>query len=201
MRSTKIKPRKYGVNPNKLNPQELLFVNALAADVGFNATQAVRECYPKNKNPTQYAQRLLSRPRIQKMLGKVLQQRLDRLELKADDVLEYLRFALFFNPLDYFHPTKDGKWVIADLASLPPEVGRLIDKMKLRVTENKDGSITSMFEVELVSKTTCLGLAMKHIGIDGEKPPVAININWDALSQGSIDLIEQRLLEESKDAS
>lgn len=198
MKSTRVEPRKNGVNPNKLNPKELMFVHALAADVNFNATQAVRETYPKNSNPTSQAAKLLSRPRIQKMLGVVLRKRLERLELKADDVLEYLRFALFFNPLDYFFPTEDGKWSILDLNGLPPEVGRMISGMKVKVKENGDGTTVSTVEIELVSKATALTLAMKHVGLDVEKQTL-VQINWDALSQGQvIDIVEQRLLEEDK---
>lgn len=199
MKSVKIEPRQNGVNPKKLNTQELLFVHALAADINFDAIQAVRECYPKCKNASSQVSKLLARPHIRKMLGVVLRKRLERLELKADDVLEYLRFALFFNPLDYFFPTEDGKWMITSIEELPPEVGRLICGMKVKEKTALDGSTTSTFEVELVSKATALSLAMKHVGLDVEKPAVLVQFNWDALSQGDvIDVAEQRLIEEDK---
>lgn len=200
MKSTKIQPRRNGVHPSKLNPSQLLWVNTMAADIAFDPVAAVRECYPKNKNPASQAAKLLSNRNVMKALSVVLRKRLERLELKADDVLEYLRFALFFNPLDHFFPTEDGKWTIANLKDLPDEVGRLIDKMKVKERTNVDGSTTVTFEVELISKATVLSLAMKHMGIDGEKTPVMLNIDWDALSQRGnvIDVTSQRLLEEDK---
>ena len=200
MKSTKIQPRQNGVNPKKLNTQEMLFVNTLAADINFNAIQAVKECYPRCKNASSQVAKLIARPHVCKMLSVVLRKRLERLELKADDVLEYLRFALFFNPLDYFFPTEDGKWMITSIQELPREVGRLICGMKVKERTSLDGSVTSTFEVELVSKATALSLAMKHVGLDVEKPPSLVQINWDALSQGQvIDIVEQRLLEEDKE--
>ena len=202
MRTTKIKLRKNGVHPDKLNPSQLLFINTLAADVAFDPVAAVRVCYPKNRNPCSQAAKLMANSNVQKMLGVVLRKRLERLELKADDVLEYLRFALFFNPLDYFFPTEDGKWTITSLKDLPKEVGRLIDKMKVKERTALDGSVTVTFEIELVSKATSLSLAMKHVGVDGEKPPVLLNIDWDSLCQRGqvLDVVGQRLIEESKES-
>ena len=199
MKSTKIQPRQNGVNPKRLNTQEMLFVHTMAADINFNAIQAVKECYPRCKNASSQVAKLLSRPHVQKMLSVVLRKRLERLELKADDVLEYLRFALFFNPLDYFFPTEDGMWTITDLKSLPKKVGSLICGMKVKTKKDADGSEISTFEVDLISKATALSLAMKHVGLDVEKPAALVQINWDALSQGQvIDIVEQRLIEEDK---
>ena len=198
MKSTKIQPRQNGVNPKRLNTQEMLFVHTMAADINFNAIQAVKECYPRCKNASSQVAKLLARPHVQKMLSVVLRKRLERLELKADDVLEYLRFALFYDPTEHFYPTEDGMWAITDLKSLPKEVGRLINKMKVIVKEHKDGSRTSIFACELVSKDTALALSMKHVGLDVEKTTL-VQINWDALSQGQvIDIVEQRLLEEDE---
>ncbi len=197
--TTKIKPRKNGVNPKSLNVKELLFCQALAADVDFNAVAAVREIYPKNSNPSAQANRLLSRPRVQKMLGKVLGDRLRRLELKADDVLEYLRFALFYNPLEHFTPTEDGWWSTPNPKELPDEVGRLIERIREKTVTHKNGSVSRSLEIELLTHTTALGLAMKHVGVEKVDVTHNVNIDWDALSQGQvIDVVGQRLLEEEK---
>jgi hypothetical protein len=101
-------------------------------------------------------------------LGKAQREREERCGLTADDVLEYLRNVLFFNPLTYFYPSKDGKWCLTDLDALPDWVGRLIDGMEMSVKE-KDGATETQFKVTLVSKATALALAMKHTTVDQHK--------------------------------
>lgn len=164
-----------GRNLDDLTDQMNMFVLELLATNEFNPTEAARKC--KYKFPAQAANKLLKNPKIQAALGKAQRERSERVGLNADDVLEYLRNALFFNPLHYFRPSEDsGKWEITDLNALPDWVGRLIDGMEVKVTENK-GVTTSFFKVTLVSKATALTLAMKHIGV--EKHELKHSLDWD----------------------
>jgi len=175
-RSPAIKPTT--TKPDKpLTAAERVFVNELIASDFFNPTQAARKA--GYKRPAQAANRLLKRKRVQRALGNALKKRLERCELKADNVLQYLWDVLMLNPLKYFRPTKDGHWEITDPDVLPEEVARLIEEMQVVVHELPDGTIEHRFRVKTVSKATALSLAMKHFGVD--RYEVRHTFDWDRL--------------------
>lgn len=196
MGTTLIKTRKRGADPSLLTVGQQTFVAELLANNLFDARAAAKAA--GYKQPSQSAYKMLKNPKIQALLGKAMRERMERCQLKSDDVLNYLRTALFFNPLNYFKPTKDGKWMIDDPTTLPEEVGRLIEKMEVRTTELKDGSVHSYFKIELVSKTTALSLAMKHVGLTVDEVSTRV-IDWDKLYQSGngeeVDPIEQQILD------
>jgi len=187
-----------GKDPNKLTVMEKRFVDELLASDSFNATKAAEAA--GYKAPAQSAYALLKRAKVMAALGKSQRERQERCQIKADDVLRYLQNVLYFNPLKYFYPGKNGGWFITDPDSLPEEAGRLIDKMKVEVIENEDGSTTNVFEVELVSKATALSLAMKHIGVERAEVQHTI-VRWDSLyddqeHESVPDVIEATIAEE-----
>ena len=176
METTLITSGKNGYDPKKLSNQQRAFVAELLATDQFCATEAARRA--GYKHPAQASQKLLKKKHIKAALGKAQREREERCELKADDVLNLLRDALFFNPLHYFEPTSDGKWLIQDLKTLPEGVGRLIDSIEVKVLE-RDGETHSYFKVSLISKATALSLAMKHVSVQTHE--VKHSIDWDSL--------------------
>ncbi len=192
MGTTLITSKRNGYDPSKLTDQQRIFVLELLGSSQFNPTEAAKRA--GYKFPPQAAYKLLKVKGIQAALGKAQRQREERCELKADDVLNYLKAALFFNPLHYFRPTDDGKWLIDDLSVIPEEIGRLIENMELQVTE-KDGEVTSRYKVSFVSKATALSLALKHVCID--KQEIDVRHSWaDELYPPKPDLVEARIEEE-----
>ena len=174
---TKGKKSRSWIVRNELNDQQKLFVAELLGDLNFNGTEAARKV--GYKNPNQDAYRLLKMKKVQKAIGKSLKKREQRCELTGDDVLNFIKRVLYFNPLEYFHPGEDGGWEITDISALPPEVGQLIDGMKIKVTTDKDGSSTSVFEVQLISKATALALAARHTIV--EKQELKVMMDWSKL--------------------
>ena len=163
-----------------LNEKELRFVKHLVSDDLWRPTQAARMA--GFKRPSQASSKLMQKPVIQEMLGKEQRRRLERLDLKADEVLHVLATGLFFNPLSLFKPGPDGGWVVEDLDKIPDEIGRCITKVKTRTTDSMDeeGNVTTTtyFELELMNKTKLLELAMKHCGIAGDqKSPLGTQVN------------------------
>lgn len=193
MGSTSLENRERGGNKKLLTNQQRAFVFELLADDKFDGAAAARKC--GYKNPANAAVRLLKNKRVAAILGKAQRERQERCKLEGDDVLMFLRDVLYLNPLDYFFPTEDG-WNIKCLETLPPEVGRLIEGMKIDVTEKPDGTIESSFEVKLISKTAALGLAMRHTTVD----KVEVKHTWDRFLENKnkdiIDVVETRLIEE-----
>ena len=190
MSTTLIKNHKNGISEDtflKLTNKQRMFVLELLASDTFSPTEAAEKV--GYAQPSTAAYKLLRNPAIAKALGKAQRLREERCELKVDDVLDYLRRGLFLNPLDYFRPGKDGRWELTDPDSLPPEVGRLIEKMDVKVEQGKDGTERSSFTVTLVSKTTMLTLALKYLGLTDDRVTAvvqqAVTLYWDQLASAS----------------
>lgn len=150
------------------------------------------------KSPNQTVTKLMKDPRIKAFLGKKMREREERCELKADDVLNFLQAGLYFSPLHLFQKNESGKWTIKNIEDIPEEIGRLIEKVKLRVVEKPDGSVESLFEIELISKSTLFLSAMKHLGIEGTQKvdlQGRISIDWDGMHSRTIevDSIEEQI--------
>jgi hypothetical protein len=153
----------------QLTTQEAMFIQHLIADDLWRPREAAQRAgFPR---PANAAAEMMRRPRVQKALGKEQRRRLERLELKADEVLHMLATGLFFNPLSLFKPSADGKWVVTDLDEIPDEIGRCVESVIARSTEklHDDGTVstTTYFELKMMGKTKLLELAMKHTGVDG----------------------------------
>jgi phage terminase small subunit len=190
------KPKRRSRTVAELTDRQRRFVVELLASDTFCPTEAARKV--GYKNPAKSAYRMLQQRDIAEALGRAQREREARCQLKGDDVLNFLRAALFLNPLQYFAPSPDGGWLLTDPATLPEEVGRLIESMDVKVIEGKDGARTSTFAVKLVSKTHVLGLAMKHLGLLPDKVAGVVSqvvqIDWASLSRPSdVPAFEQRI--------
>ena len=175
-----MQPRRNGASSKKLNPMQRAFVQELLADEKFNATAAARRA--GYKQPTQASNKLLSKREVQAILGKEIRLRIERMQLKADDVLEHLRTALFLDPLQLFDEDDDGNLTVKSLEEIPEAVRRCITKLKVKVRQTKRSTDTT-FELELMSKDAALTNAMKHLGLIS-----ADNLNF--VNVGPVDLRE-----------
>lgn len=199
MGTTLVVNNKRNTNISKLTEQQQMFVLELLSDKLYNITEAARRA--GYKNPSQAANKLLKNKLVQRALGKAKAQREERVGLSADQVLAYLKNALFFNPLQYFKPTADGGWLITDPDSLPEEIGCLIEEMQVKVVELEDGKKQHYFKVRFVSHATALALAMKHVSVD--KSEVIHKLDWDSVlsTQETESVIRRLEAEESKSKS
>lgn len=175
-----------------LSDNELTFVKELLTDDLWRPSQAARKA--GYKNPTKDAIRIMKKPAIAQALGKEQRRRLERLELKADEVLNMLATGLFFNPLALFKPSVKGGWVVEDLNKIPDEIGRLVEEVKVKTTQSMDddGSITetTYFELKMISKTELLRMAMKHCGIDGtQKIEYSGNVDMEVHLSGGLNAL------------
>lgn len=183
---------------NGLTDQQKLFVMYLLESDSFNATKAAERA--GYKYPSHAALRLLKKRPIKLALGKACREREARSQLKADDVLNFLRVGIFFNPLSLFEESEDGSWFIRDKRDIPEEVGRLIESIELATITKPNGNVISGFKVKLISKSILLPLAMKHLGLFA---PQELNhkhsFAWSALygrpPQDEPDPVEARISE------
>lgn len=141
-------------------------------------------------------------PLVVAYVGKLRNERAQRARLSADDVLGYVQGAMCVHPTDWFVPGPEGLQISQEgLASLPPEIKRLIEDMKVitrRETDDEGNeSEETVVVVRLVSKTEMTKLAFKYqLGervsvLHAALPPEF----FDALAgrRSKVDLVEAKL--------
>lgn len=165
MGTTLIEPRKRGADPKKLTMGELRFCLEMLACNGSNATECVRVSFPKCKNPTQYAGKLLKRPRIKAYLGKVQKEDGERLELDRLEVLRQLWNALTRKIKDF----SDASGLPLPPHKLPPECQSIVDGYKVKVLKkwNTEEEVCEILSIEyrLTPHAVAREQAMKHKGL------------------------------------
>lgn len=126
-------------------------------------------------------------PGVAGELRRLTQQAELRAVRKADEVLQYIHTAMWFNPTDYFLPgDASGGWLIDPdkLRELPDEVKRLVEEVRMvrkEVETDSGKTTTTMAWVRLVSKAKAMELAAKHQL--GEKVNVTtVNVPWDEIA-------------------
>lgn len=195
-----IENRKRGTRWDRLSVQQQMFVKELLADDFCNASRAAEKA--GYKAPAAAANKLLKNSKIKALLGKEKRLREERCDLRAEEVLLFLKRALFFNPLRYFLPSEDGGWAIEDPRKLPDEVGQLVDELEVKAIELPDGSKKVYYKVKLISKATALTLALKHV--DTTQTDVLEKFDWDELyecARQEYNTIEAKIIEESESGS
>lgn len=188
----KLEAKRYGANKKleKLNPLQRMFVEEMLADPGMSATEAVKKAGYKTKNPHKQASDLLKNPIIQQVLGKRLQERIDRAEINQDDVLKFLYNALMLDPLELFDTNADGSLSIKQLQSIPQDIRRLITKLECKSRPVGDqGEVETRFKLEWVSKELVLQLCMKHLGL--VTPPEGKDVNVSVTVVNPTTLVQQ----------
>lgn len=200
---------KNGVSRSRVTDKMWAFAMEYPIDLDKRAA-AVRAGYSE-KTASAMGCKLLKHPLVARIVGKALREKKERWELTADNVGEYLRLALFLNPVKYAIPRRGGKWELKNPESLPDSIGQLIETLEVR--PGKDGEEPGLF-VTWVNKTVVLGLAMKHLGMFPDKVADVLQkmaLDYDSMyiegngqraleaSSEPADPIEQRLVQEERD--
>ena len=131
----------------------------------LNATQAaIRAGYsPKGARVT--GTKLLANANISQKIAELKGEIHAELKLDAKETLHKVNCMASADIFDVVK-IKDGKLIVRDSDTLPPEIRIAVRKVK----QTKDGS----FAVELEPKTTALDMLMKHLGLydeDAAKEP------------------------------
>lgn len=206
-RTRKVGRRKKAISVNKLTVSEQKFVMELLAAGDWNISAAVRKAYPRVKNPSQYGQKLMERPRIKAILGKIVNDDMERLELKREDVLLQLWYCLTRSATDFID--EDGS--LRDIHDMGHRAQGCIDGIDIdEFIDNETGEITKRkTKLRLVPKASAIDMAMKHLGLNApEQHEHVIGSVQQALDRLSapppideaevlLEQEEQRLLEES----
>ena len=185
MGTSLVKNRKNGARMDKLTVQEQKFCFEVIASETWNLAEAVRKAYPTCKNAAQYGTKLMQRPRIQAILGKVKREREERTKLTSDKVWEYLHRALFFDPATVYEVgSETGWWRIKSLDKIPLEIRQLIVKIRpisVLAGSGEDSEHVPMMEVQFIDRGKVLEIAAKHcISLPKQQVIHKVALDWDS---------------------
>jgi phage terminase small subunit len=145
-----------------LTPKEQTFVAEYLVDhVGWKA--AVRAGYSEN-GATSYAALILARPHVQAAYQKALQQRLSRVGITADTVMQEMSLLALSSIDDH------GQVKLAEGA--PEGAMRAIQSIKRKIVPVKSGGVSYEVEIKLWDKPTPLKLMGKQVQLFPDKVEV-----------------------------
>lgn len=135
MRSKKTIVRRKRVDVSSLNDMQLLFVKELTANRALSPSQAAKNA--GYKKPYQAAAQLLKNPIVKKALGKDLGDKIQKIDLRAERVLQELMDIGFADPGELFD--KDGN--LLPIPKMPESVRRALSGFDVETTtvHSRDG--------------------------------------------------------------
>ena len=119
-----------------------------------------------------YARDLMRNPKIISAIKARKEQRAERVQVHADEVLKELLISLKSSVTDY---VLDENGNIAVRKGLPPELIRAVRSIKqTRLTSDGETEVDRV-EFQLWDKPKMIALAMRHLDLLNEKPDVNIS--------------------------
>lgn len=166
---------------------------------GFNGTEAAKAAGYRGKSA---GQKLLGEPDVQAMIREVLDKQLSKQELKAEDVLEQLLYAVTRTVDDF---VDEEGMITTDTKKLNKRAKACIDGIEQTVTELYSGSGDNIgrriqTKLKFVPKMPAIELAMTYlrlIGKDKEDANQKPGLDWGSVleSPDAPDEIEDRIRE------
>lgn len=190
--------KKKGVHWKRLSDKQRKFT--LEYLVNHNATEAARAA--GYKQPSVKGSQLLKHPLINRLVGKLENDDVDRLELDRHEALKQLYYALTRRIADFC----DENGIPLHPSKLPEQCQSIVDGYKAKVLwTEEDGTQLQEIEYKITPHATARDQAMKHKGLfAAEQQVVKHQIDWDEMYEqpnGDTDAIEQKILDvESDDA-
>lgn len=184
MPSLKLQPSRRGVNVDRLNPQQQVFVLCLQKSKSFNPTEAAREA--GYKNPSQAANKLMKNKIVLRAVGKEIYDRKTELKIEATDVLRELMVIGFANPKEMF----DRRGNLLSIHEMPDSIAKALSGFDVEVNTNRDGSQVTTIKPRFWSKTSALEMIAKHLGMLNEKLSMEYGV-----SKETVDMLGQLLME------
>lgn len=175
--------------------KEQIFCDELISDSNFNKTLAYKKAYKNIKNDNvaaAAASRLMNKPEIKEYIDERIKDRLERIEVTQDDVIQELAAVAFANGSEYakvvtkpvMMKTPDGDYVPA----LDSE-GNQMYYQAVEITETDELSRRQIkaisgikqgkngIELTTYDKVKALELLGRHLGMFKDKVEVSGNVN------------------------
>lgn len=148
-----------------ITPKQELFIQEYLKDL--NGTQAAIRAGYSSDNANNIASENLAKPYIRERIESAQKERLDRVKIQQDDVMEELKLLLK-SSIDSYQINPDGTVDVksdSDSRSIRAVSGL---KRKVKRYTNKAGEPSSEIEeveIKLWDKTRAVEMAMKHLGL------------------------------------
>ena len=143
-----------------LNPRQRAFVHEYLQDL--NATQAAIRAGYSPQTAQEQSYELLSKPLIKAAVEKAKAQRLARVNISADSVLNEIH-ALATSNVDHYYIDDFGN--VRPTPEAPDHAMAAVSSIKKKIHHDKDGGITYEVELKLWDKPGQLKLMGKHAGV------------------------------------
>jgi phage terminase small subunit len=165
------------------NPRERAFVEEMLCDYKFDMKAAAAKA--GYANPRVQGKRLIQRPKVLQLIGKMLQDRMRRAEVTADRVLREIARIAFLDPAGAF----DAEGHVLNPPDMPEEVRRALAGFDIEYEQHREDpesgwqSRGKKVKVRFWSKDENLDRCAKHVGILKELAPNVnfVSVDWHNL--------------------
>ncbi len=149
--------------PRKLTPKQARFVEEYPIDL--NATAAAKRAGYSERTAKETGYENLTKPHVLAAIVAKLQDRSDRTEVRADNVLREVAALAFADVHTFYDWDEDGP-TLKDVSELPEGATRSVRGVKVREVFGKDGdTVGRTVELTLHDKGAQLKLLMEHLGM------------------------------------
>ena len=156
-----------------LTPKQEMFCKEYLIDL--NATQAAIRAGYSEKTARSVGQENLTKPDIQERVQQLMEERSNRVQLEADEVMWELKNILQADLANYIEINEDTGAIRArGFDDMPEGASRAIQSIEEDriIREDNDGKQTTVhdkFKFRLYNKERMIELAMKHLGMLNDK--------------------------------
>lgn len=173
--------------------KQIIFANEYLIDL--NGTRAYKEAYPHVKNDNTAAAaatRLMNNPEVKDYIDKRIKDRLERIEVTQDDVIQELAAIAFANGSDYAKVVTKPVMIQTSEGDYVPALDSEGNQMYYQAVEIEETEELTKRQIKAISgikqgkngielttydKVKALELLGKHLGIFKDKVEVSGNIN------------------------
>lgn len=176
-----------------MTDKQIIFANEYLIDL--NGTRAYKEAYPHVKNDNTAAAaatRLMNNPEVKDYIDKRIKDRLERIEVTQDDVIQELAAIAFANGSDYAKVVTKPVMIQKSEVDYVPALDSEGNQMYYQAVEIEETEELTKRQIKAISgikqgkngielttydKVKALELLGKHLGIFKDKVEVSGNIN------------------------
>ena len=176
-----------------MTDRQVIFANEYLIDL--NGTRAYKEAYPHVKNDNTAAAaatRLMNNPEVKDYIDKRIKDRLERIEVTQDDVIQELAAIAFANGSDYAKVVTKPVMIQTSEGDYVPALDSEGNQMYYQAVEIEETEELTKRQIKAISgikqgkngielttydKVKALELLGKHLGIFKDKVEVSGNIN------------------------
>jgi len=170
--------KKRGVRATRLTDQQCRFVAEYAVDC-HGTKAAIRAGYSK-KTAGVMASKLLNHPLVAKALGNIKRQQLEAIDLRREEILEQLIYAVTRDVKDMVD--EDGE--VLAIPDMPRRMTCMIDGFEQEVTvDGETGDRRIRTRVKLSPKLGAIDAGMKYRALYAPEQHLhgVVNVDWEQL--------------------